>query len=866
MIYEDNEDKPENGKESSSPNADKSDSKKDDPTSSFDEKSSSSQNRKSKVKKKRHHQQLQQQQFQLQSDDQLLHEIIEEILKLENLTNLLNKNQHDELKNLVKSEMKLFQNLKKMEMNFVSLLVGPIMHISPNASMSLEEEDQRFENLMRKLHKNLDLLKKAEPGSETKSTGDIYNDDEYLQSLRKSLDRHNSMQLLLHMQNPNLQSSSQQPSPKPSVLTSSNFLVDDQLDCELESSSPPPPAPNGDVYYPADESYEATLEQEWNPFHVDLQRATLSPYRTPASSSSAQQAHVSPKNTKSDSGLSSMSGFSSFEKSPNSPSYSLPYDRMRSQEYAKILSGYQAMQDGIYGEENLNYIKELAHNVPICSVYENKSIFDNVGSSGTVKPPSAWDMYMKNQQERLQQAQEETSTLKGYPDLIANQEQQLEALIEQRRKLDLQKQQLKQEQQQLQAQMQQKSNKKRQQLVYYPSQQSITDYNSSMNLEYQREYQSHQSLPHDEFMKLAHAQQQVGLQRQQRMEQEMPTTSTKKPSSKHQYLNKKIEKVQNWLPEIKSIKKMSKRNRSNSLPGQVESDENFTNYKMNLKKPPSSSSGGKKGDIYVMKNYMKGKKKEIVRTMSSKMTSMVHKAQKTYRRHSFSHHHLSDDENQTQNSPKSHQRTTRSLSSGRYSDTEASSDISSIFSDSESCAAPLFATMGDSMTKPSDAGDSDRNSSGDKAIVSDSSTGSRKPDAATTNSQDNQFNLNFTSTSMEFAASRKVGMLRKKSSTNEEQDDVSPTECDGTAVVFEKTASVKKHQSLMKTHSIFVDSIDGDERPVPAPRTTSMGMPDEQQGMNNNNGNSIIAPKPIPSPRFEHSRSNSMKNSLSTLR
>ena len=68
--------------------------------------------------------------------------------------------------------------------------------------------------------------------------------------------------------------------------------------------------------------------------------------------------------------------------------------------------------------------------------------------------------------------------------------------MEQRRKLDLQKQQLKQEQQQLQAQMQQKP-KKRQQLVYYPSQQSITDYNSSMNLEYQREYPSHQNLPHD---------------------------------------------------------------------------------------------------------------------------------------------------------------------------------------------------------------------------------------------------------------------------------------------------------------------------------------------------------------------------------
>jgi hypothetical protein len=270
--------------------------------------------------------------------------------------------------------------------------------------------------------------------------------------------------------------------------------------------------------------------------------------------------------------------------------------------------------EGVYGEENLNYIRELSQNAPICSIYENKSIFDQVAN---VKPQSAWEMYMKNQQDRLQHAQEETTNLKAYPDLIANQEQQLEALIEQRKRLDAQKQQLKQEQQQLAQQMAQKS-KKRQQLVYYPSQQSITDYNSSMNLEYQREYPSHQNLQHDEFMQHAHAQQQVHLQRQQRLDE--PPVVPKKPSSKHQYLNKKMEKVQNWLPEIKSIKKMSKKHRSHSLPV-VESDED---YRMKIKKAPPNAQGNKKGDIYVMKNYMKGKKKEIGRTMSSKKVKVVH--------------------------------------------------------------------------------------------------------------------------------------------------------------------------------------------------------------------------------------------------
>jgi len=963
MIYEDNEDKEGNGKEISPVNDKNEQQKRED--SSHDEKSTGSSTRKSKTKKKKHHQQLQLQQFQLQSDDQLIHEIIEEILKLENLTNLLNKNQHDELKNWIKNEIKIFHNLKKLDMNFVTLLVSPATQPSPNSSMSLEEEDQRFEILMKKIRKNLEILKKIEPTATeaveqprdtlTSSKSSIYNDDEYLQSLRKSLDRHNSMQLLLHMQNPNLQSSTSK-----SVLNSCDFLSDEQLDGD-GSSSPPPPAPNGDVYYPTEDIYAAAshLEQEWNPFHVDIlmmkeqqtqqqqQRktdfgASLSPYRKQSS----------PKNAKSDSGLSSMSGFSSFEKSPNSPSYSLPYDHatvtfrgnIRSQDYLKLLNSYQQMKaagtaadvqvtspflfsdvanptvtqpqdpnvqqptaDEIFGEENLNYIKELSQNVPICSIYENKSIFDNVS---VIKPASAWEVYVKNQQ------QVEEQPMKAYPDLIANQEvkgssgtqkthqeqdalknlqqqQQLEALMEQRRKLDAQKLQLKQEQQALlqkskQRQQQQPSKSSQRQLtdhlVYYPSQQSITDYNSSMNLEYQREYpparepQHHQNLQHDEFMQHAHAQQQVHLQhlqqrqmqQQQQQQQQMQGNEKVKDKKHHAYLNK----MHNWLPEIK-IKKMSKRHRSHSLPGQVDNEEFFENqgYKMNLKQQQQQQQQqqphpkhGKKGDIYVMKNYMKGKKKEIVRAMSS----VMHKAQKSVRRHSISHHHLSDDENlpdahQSRHSPKFQQvRATRSLSAappsskGRsYSDTET--DISSMFSDSEDhSGAPIFATMADSMTKHSDAGDSDgKNSCGDKA-VSDSSTGSKKPQEANSD-QSGQFNLNFTSTSMEFAASRKVGILRKKSSNADGNDEsLSPTGNESFEAVFEKSKKPpaigsKEHHMLTKTHSIFVDSIDDNDekKPVPFPRHDS----NESQPQSLNN-------KPIPSPRFEHSRSNSIKASL----
>lgn len=105
----------------------------------------------------------------------------------------------------------------------------------------------------------------------------------------------------------------------------------------------------------------------------------------------------SPKKTKSDSGLSSMSGFSSLEKSPNSPSQKprfpssqiahsnllpKPYSQQSFPiSYHNSADSYNrdgniSKQDYVFSEENLNYIRELSKNVPICSVFENKSIFN----------------------------------------------------------------------------------------------------------------------------------------------------------------------------------------------------------------------------------------------------------------------------------------------------------------------------------------------------------------------------------------------------------------------------------------------------------------------------------------------------------
>lgn len=1059
MIYEDNEEKANNDEASAkdgssgSPLAEKLSSdlsaKKND---GFDDKQTGqgSSCRKTKVKKKKHHQQLQQQQqFQIQQlqqlDDTLIQEVVEEILQAENLTNLLNKDQLDELKAVIKLDIKLFNDIKKLDKNYIMLLVNP-SHTSHHASMSLAEEDQKFTELLGKIKKNVGVLKKVLDTTEQKDeldhqrlesnesnlnsysltasksslSSNLYNDDEYFQSLKKSLERHNSMLMLLHMQNPSL-------NQKNSV----DFLSDEQLD--NESSSPPPPAPNGDASFCYDtDSYN--LEQEFssmNPFHVDillmqqeqqkqkLQHTeagnNLSPYRS-SKTPAAGMLSTSPRNTKSDSGLSSMSGFSSFEKSPNSPKasstftpyeYQQQYRNMRannisSQEYLRILTNYQQLKqqqqqlhqqqqqqnesfmfdddddvagclgntsDSIYSEENLNYIKELSQNVPICSIYENKSIFDNIKS---IKPPSAWETYMKSQQQ--QETQQQHGYMKSYPDLVLSQDQEtasgggmssqprLESLMEQKKLINQQKLQLKQEQ--LNQKLKRAQTKQKtliDHLVYYPSPMSITDYNSSMNLEYQRDYPemrpsvyqqiliNQQNLQqHQQTSQNGQAPIEVKLEQHQQVQQ--PRQKPTHDKSQHSYLNK----VGAWLPDIK-LKRISKRHRSQSLPVRVDIDNDNSYeaqkaYKMNLKQQrqlqkqqqqqllqqqqqqqhhDGHGHGGKKGDIHLMNNYMKRKKKQIVSTMSNIMSKA-----KVYRRHSFSHH-MSDEENNDIPSGSGggggvsavmfeQTHATRSMGSvptkKSYSDTET--DISSMFSDGDECdnsmseyernqkhqeqfqmthqqqlvtqvqaqqpvtpqpeAMSMFATMGDSLPKYMESGDSDKNSSGESAMkdLSAGSQGSgsrsRKQEQGTTEQQ-NQFNLNFSSTSMEFAVSRKVGIFRKKSSITDDQPTL-PTSTTTTSTAsptnymelmlsppdYSVSASssnggiAKKVPSLLlKTHSIYVDSIDDEKC-------------EQSVGNNNNNNNNKLLSSgskdllPSHSPRLGFSRSNSIKqgNSL----
>jgi protein unc-13 len=225
------------------------------------------------------------------------------------------------------------------------------------------------------------------------SNSNIYNQDEYVKLLKKNLERHNSMLFLLHMQNPQ--------------NTNKNFFIDEE-NFSNGSNSPPPPAPNGCDTMASGEAAGQLVDDEelliekqishMNPFHLDIIMENQHRMTQLIKASSVS----SPKKTKSDSGLSSMSGFSSFERSPNSPTMfylnKINQQQQQQQQNAGALAANlnNEPSDYVFNEENLNYIKELSKNVPICSIFENKSMFN---------PNAAWN-----------------ENNNAYPDLLKNQQ------------------------------------------------------------------------------------------------------------------------------------------------------------------------------------------------------------------------------------------------------------------------------------------------------------------------------------------------------------------------------------------------------------------------------------------------------------
>lgn len=259
------------------------------------------------------------------------------------------------------------------------------------------------------------------------------------------------MMFLLHLQNPEKH--------KHDMINDDVLL----MDSTRGSPSPPPPAP-----YDNPNNYVESVES---------------------------QNHQ--KYTKSDSGLSSMSGWSPIispvvsigiqnsnyilnkivEKKNNEIySFELPLDEPRSKS--------STTNDYIITEENLNYIHELSKNLPICSAYENKSIFDGTEPFSTVDEMLEWDQL--NQRDKSTISGDRILHSTRMPDLLTNQTPKpfLDANLKRVEGLDHHANisryntDLKEIREQLRRPY------LTDRLVYYPSTNCITDYNSSNNLDY----------------------------------------------------------------------------------------------------------------------------------------------------------------------------------------------------------------------------------------------------------------------------------------------------------------------------------------------------------------------------------------------
>lgn len=256
-----------------------------------------------------------------------------------------------------------------------------------------------------------------------------------------------------------------------------------------------------------------------------------------------------------------MSGFSSLEKSPNSPShkprihsaqahlqqsqflsqmpsYAIPYNNetkalfQRGDAAAAAAAAIAAASkaDYMFSEENLNYIRELSKNVPICSAFENKSIFNvdhqsqmthaqNFSYDQPTQPPPLSPINMTyykvpdNISYDFQLSETDLTSIqnqrKNYPEVVSahssvlsehffsiiacqlNLSLKMIYLISQRggrsvtgSTTSLATSAKSQSRDDEAAQQKQKHKNLTDRLVFYPSSNNIADYNSSMNLNY----------------------------------------------------------------------------------------------------------------------------------------------------------------------------------------------------------------------------------------------------------------------------------------------------------------------------------------------------------------------------------------------
>ncbi|XP_032588872.2 uncharacterized protein LOC6585783 isoform X3 [Drosophila mojavensis] len=402
----------------------------------------------------------------------------------------------------------------------------------------------------------------------------IYNQDEYIRSLKKSLERHNSMLFLLHLQNPDKH--------KEAAITD----LDDIL-LGISGSSPPPPAPNDNVFDNLLDIPGANI----------FAQQLLKPQQQPLQ----QQPQL---RAKSDSVLSSMSGWplnsnenTSFSKCNDitvemiqmmielQTSADLKLNKLNkvnniSADSNIDINMYQQPKldsDYVFSEENLNYIHELSKNIPICSAYENKSMFSESNpNQHSNEPISTIDEMLKWDQRKLQSNNKTTKLFSDdnnmnvsatstkpfiMPDILKNELSQdlNRSMISTNGYMETDIDQTPQR------------HALTDRLVYYPTFNGISDYNSSNNLDYLG--LCHQSNKHHQSSSSVSS---------LHISQHEPSSSKKSADSQQLYsarsyksYGKTIEskppkvwnKLSNLLPDNLKLKRYTRYKRSQSLPG-----------------------------------------------------------------------------------------------------------------------------------------------------------------------------------------------------------------------------------------------------------------------------------------------------------
>ncbi|XP_065370735.1 uncharacterized protein LOC135962771 [Calliphora vicina] len=492
------------------------------------------------------------------------------------------------------------------------------------------------------------------------SSKNIYSNDAYIKSLKRSLERHNSMLFLLHLQNPDY---------KDKMPELAGLVEDDLILSDSGNHSPPPPAPDIDMatLHNMDHASNDVMLFLANKDNISPMNHFL------LLESSKKVGHdsalpCSPKQPKSDSGLSSMSGLSTWDKSPNSPvSFNntdnnpfltkyqdinmemLQLLTMKSQRLPSNveLSQFgieeeQQQKDYVFSEENLNYIRELSKNMPICSAFENKSMFsifqnnilEQQNSTHTVDEMLAWDQ----QQQQIEK--------RRMPDLLKTQVS-ASALA-----------QTCEDYQHTSKTSNRSNTQLTDRLVYYPTSSSLIDYNSSRRLDH-----PHTNNKHAKFHEDVREPSSVLVASVASEDSSSETYATRRDHGKHQ--PKVWQRLGNLLNDNFKLKRPTRYNRSQSLPtgdmathrskvhmrGQAGSYPSVvTTTRKNTSAIPYQQDSGPdsrpKSVQYLSTSSSMGGKHRKKASFSTTMNNFMQKA-KTYRRYSCGLRHgssLSDPE------------------------------------------------------------------------------------------------------------------------------------------------------------------------------------------------------------------------------